>query len=269
MRNKRLLIPLLLFLSSMIIPFGQATTITACTFDKDTYNQGETGHITVTIYNDEDSKIRVTGLTAAINYYYDDGNVYVQTFYTDATLPAEIQPGNSSSFSIPFSLPTNIASGYTSVYVKAITEEWNLQSEMWFAAEHPTYQPLLYIESPYKEQLEEQVTINEQLEEQLEDQQTINEQLDGQLEEQVTINEQLEEQLEDQQTINEQLEDQLDQQQTANEQLDGQLEEQLATNKNVTNMMYLFGVTTIVFAAVTVLLFIVNRRMRVLTQPIA
>jgi len=241
MRNKRLLIPLLLFLSSMIIPFGQATTITACTFDKDTYNQGETGHITVTIYNDEDSKIRVTGLTAAINYYYDDGNVYVQTFYTDATLPAEIQPGNSSSFSIPFSLPTNIASGYTSVYVKAITEEWNLQSEMWFAAEHPTYQPLLYIESPYKEQLEEQVTINEQLEEQLEDQQT----------------------------INEQLEDQLDQQQTANEQLDGQLEEQLATNKNVTNMMYLFGVTTIVFAAVTVLLFIVNRRMRVLTQPIA
>ncbi|MDH5389853.1 MAG: hypothetical protein OEX10_01700, partial [Candidatus Bathyarchaeota archaeon] len=74
---------------------------------------------------------------------------------------------------------------------------------------------------------------------------------------------------EEQVTINEQLEDQLDQQQTANEQLEGQLEEQLATNKNVTNMMYLFGVTTIVFAAVTVFLFIVNRRMRVLTQPIA
>ncbi|MDH5635666.1 MAG: hypothetical protein OEY47_03255, partial [Candidatus Bathyarchaeota archaeon] len=52
-------------------------------------------------------------------------------------------------------------------------------------------------------------------------------------------------------------------------QLDGQLEEQLATNKNVTNMMYLFGATTIVFAAVTVFLFIVNRRVRVFTQPIA
>jgi len=214
MSKKRLLIALLTFLSLMTVPFAaQAATITACTFDKETYHQGETGYITVTIYNDEDSKIRVTELTARINYYYADENFYEQTFYTDATLPAEIQPGNSSSFTIPFKLPTNIASGYTSVYVKAITEKWNLQSEMWFAAEHPTYQPLLYIESPYKEQLEEQVTINEQL--------------------------------------------------------DGQLEEQLATNKNVTNMMYLFGATTLVFAAVTVFLFIVNRRVRVLGQPIA
>jgi len=255
MRINRLLIVLLPFLSLLFLPFVQATTITVCTFDRDTYEQGETGYITVTIYNDEDSRIRVTGLTAAINYYYDDGNVYVQTFYTYAALPAVIQPGSSSNFTIPFSLPTNIASGYTSVYVKAITEEWNLQSEMWFAAEHPTYQPLLYIESPYKEQLEEQVVINEQLEDQLEDQQTINEQLD--------------EQLEEQQTINEQLEDQLDQQQAANDQLERQLEEQQTINNNTSNMMYFFGVTTVVFAAVTVFLFILYRRARVFTQPIA
>ncbi len=219
MRNKRLLIPFLLFLSSIIIPFVQATTITACTFDKDTYNQGETGHITVTIYNDDDGKIRITELSATINYYYTDGNVYIQKFSTNATLPSEIQQGNSSTFYIPFSLPTKIASGYTNVDVKAIIELWNLQEEM-VARIARAHQPLLYIESPYKEQLEEQVTINEQ---------------------QVTIN----------------------------EQLDGQLKEQLATNKNVTNMMYFFGVTTIVFAAVTVFLFIVNRRMRFLTQPIA
>jgi hypothetical protein len=219
MRNKRLLIPFLLFLSSMIIPFVQATTITACTFDKDTYNQGETGHITVTIYNDDDGKIRITELSATINYYYTDENAYMQKFSTNATLPSEIQQGNSSTFYIPFSLPTNIASGYTNVDVKAIIELWNLQEEM-VARIARAHQPLLYIESPYKEQLEEQVTINEQ---------------------QVTIN----------------------------EQLDGQLKEQLATNKNVTNMMYLFGVTTIVFAAVTVFLFTVNRRMRFLTQPIA
>ena len=76
----------------MTIPFVvQATTITSCTFDKDAYNQGETGYITVTIYNDKDNKIRVTELTATINYYYADGNVYVQKFYTNATLPAEIQ----------------------------------------------------------------------------------------------------------------------------------------------------------------------------------
>jgi len=93
--------------------------------------------------------------------------------------------------------------------VKAVTELWSLQSERWFASEHPTYQLTLFIESPYKDQLEEQVAAN------------------------------------------------------------GQLEEQLATNKNVTNMMYLFGATTLVFAAVTVFLFIANRRVRVLAQPIA
>ena len=227
MLKKRLLIMLLPFLSLMIIPFVQAATITVCTFDRDAYNQGETGFITATIFNDEDNKIRVTELTATIDYYYTDENVYIQKFYANATLPSEIQQGNSSTFYIPFSLPTNIASGYTCVYVKAITEVWNPMSEIWFASEHPTYQPVLFIESPYKEQLEEQ------------------------------------------QTINEQLEDQLDEQQTANEQLEGQLEEQQTINKNTTNMMYLFGVTTIVFAAVTVFLFILNRRARVFTQPIA
>ena len=227
MRNKRLLIPLLLFLSSVTVSFVQATTITVCAFDRDAYNQGETGYITATIFNDKDDKIRVTELTATIDYYYNDGNVYIQKFYTNATLPSEIQQGNSSTFYIPFSLHPNIASGYTSVYVKAITEVWNPQSEIWFASEHPTYQPILFIESPYKEQLEEQ------------------------------------------QAINEQLEDQLDEQQTVNEQLEGQLEEQQAINKNITNMMYLFGVTTIVFAVVTVFLFVLNRRTRVFTQPIA
>jgi len=183
-----------------VIPFGvQATTITACTFDKDTYQQGETGYITVTIYNDRENKIRVTDLTATINYYYTDGNIYLQKFFTDAALPVEIEQGNSSSFYVPFSLPTNVASGYTEVDVKAVTELWSLQSERWFASEHPTYQLTLFIESPYKEQLEEQVAIN----------------------------------------------------------------------KNVTNMMYLLGVTTMVFAAVTVFLFVLNRRARVLAQPIA
>ena len=206
MRMKRLLIVLLPFLSLLILPFVQATTITVCTFDRDAYNQGETGYITVTIYNDEETKIRVTELTATINYYYDDENIYIQKFYTDSTLPAEIQQGNSSNLYIPFSLPTNIASGYTDVHVKATTELWNEEAERWFGSDHPTYEPTLYIESPYKQQSE-------------------------------------------------------DYQQ--------QLEEQLTTNNNITNMMYLFGATTTVFAAVTVFLFILNRRARVLTQPIA
>jgi len=205
----------------------QAATITVCTFDKDTYNQGETGYITVTIYNDEETKIRVTELTGTVDYYYNDGNVYVQRFYSNAALPAEVQPGNSSDLSIPFSLPTNIAAGYTDVYVKAITELWNPQSEVWFTSEHPTYQPSLYIESPYKEQLEDQVTINEQLEDQLNDQQTANEQLEAQLQEQQTI------------------------------------------SSNTTSMLYLFAATTVAFVAVAAFLFILNRRARVLPQPVA
>lgn len=216
MSKKRLLISLLTFLSLMTVPFAvQAATITACAFDKETYHQGETGYITVTIYNDKEDKIRVTELTATINYFYTDENVYLQKFFTEVDPPVEIEQGNSSSLQISFSLPTNIASGYTKVDVKAVTELWSPlpNSSRWFASEHPTYQLTLFIESPYKDQLEEQLAANEQLEE--------------------------------------------------------QLEEQLATNKNVTNMMYLFGATTLVFAAVTAFLFILNRRVRVLAQPIA
>ena len=174
MPRKKLLIVLLLFLFLMIIPLGQATTITSCTFDKDTYKQGQSGYITVTIYNDEEYKIRVTELTATINYYYYDGYDYTQRFSTNITLPVEIQQGNSRILYIPFSLPSYIASGHTSLYVKAVSEGWNLESERWVGSEHPTYQPLLYIESPYKEQLDEKITINEQLAGQLEEQQIKN-----------------------------------------------------------------------------------------------
>lgn len=158
---KKRLLTMLLSLFLMIIPFvAYATTITSCTFDKDTYHQGQTGYITVTMYNDEDSKVKVTELAATIDYYYTGGNVYLQTFYTNATLPVEIQQGQSNTCHIPFSLPTNIASGYTNINVKAKTQLWNNHSETWFTSDHPTYQPTLYIESPYKQQLEEQQTIN-------------------------------------------------------------------------------------------------------------
>jgi len=168
MYTKRHLIVLLPILSLMVIPFAvQAATITSCTFNKDAYNQGETGYITATIYNDKDNKIRITELTATINYYYTDENIYIQKFFANATLPAEIQQGDSSIFYIPVSLPTNIAPGYTNVDVEARTELWNTEAERWYGSDHPTSQPTLYIESPYKQQseeyqqqFEEQLTIN-------------------------------------------------------------------------------------------------------------
>jgi len=92
MSKKRLLIALLTFLSLMTVPFAaQAATITACTFDRDTYHQGETGYITVTIYNDKEDKIQVKELTATINYFYTDENVYLQKFFTEYDPPVEIR----------------------------------------------------------------------------------------------------------------------------------------------------------------------------------
>ena len=191
--RKKLLLALLPLLSLIFVPFVvQAATITSCTFDKDTYHQGETGCITVTIYNDKSDKIRVTELTATIDYYYTDGNIYLQSFFTDSILLAEIERGQSGTFYIPFSLPTNIASGYIEVAVKAKTELWSVQTERWFPSEHPTYQPTLYVESPYKPQSEGRLL-----------------------------------------------------------------------------MMYLLGAVSIVLAAVTIFLVVLNRRARYIAQPVA
>ncbi|UCE95697.1 MAG: hypothetical protein JSV51_08280 [Candidatus Bathyarchaeota archaeon] len=175
MRKSRLLIILPSFLYLVtLISLINASTITGCTFDKFAYNQGETGYITVSIYNNEESKIRVTALTAAIDYYYVDGNTYLQTFYTDESLPIEIQAGETSDLQIPFSLPNNIAPGYTELHVKAITEQWNNHSQSWSSSDHPTYQPTLYIESPYKQRFEEQQATNYQLDQQILELEAIN-----------------------------------------------------------------------------------------------
>jgi len=168
MYKKRLLMALLCFIALMAIPqVARAATITSCTFDKDKYLQGETGYIAVTIYNDENDKIRVTELSATINYYYDDGVVYLQKFFSDATLPDEIPVGQSENYYIPISLPNNIAPGFTNPTVEVHTDLWRAQDSRWMTSDHPTSQPKLYIESPYKQlyedshqQYQEQMSVN-------------------------------------------------------------------------------------------------------------
>jgi hypothetical protein len=154
MNRKQLLVVFLVLSFLCIVPsVVHATAITSCAFDKKPYYPGETGFISVTLYNDKDDKIRIAELTATIDYYYTDQVVYEQTFFTNATLPIEIQPGDSSIIYIPFSLPTNIAPGYTHLYVRARVELWRSSSSSWSGSEYPTYQPILYIESPYKPQM--------------------------------------------------------------------------------------------------------------------
>jgi|GEM_PF-4032534 len=47
--------------------------------------------------------------TTTIEYFYTDGIICLQTFYSDETLPIEIPLGQSDDFEIPFTLPNNIA----------------------------------------------------------------------------------------------------------------------------------------------------------------
>ncbi len=149
----------------------QAATITSCTLDRDVYKQGETGHASLTIYNNMDDKIRVIELTVMIDYYYADGTVYLRTFFTNATLPAEILQGQSSTFIVPLSIPANIASGYARLFCRAKTDLWNSQAERWYASDNPTLEKVLYVESPYKERFEEQEAITQQLQNQVTQQQ--------------------------------------------------------------------------------------------------
>ncbi|MGB9135238.1 MAG: hypothetical protein WCC63_06625 [Candidatus Bathyarchaeia archaeon] len=174
--NKKFLLIILPLLYLALTPaIAHAATITTCTFSKETYNQGNSGYITLTVYNDEEETIRVIELTAAINYYYEEGTIYIQTFYAPSDdLPVEIEPGQTDTFTIPFSLPNDIAPGYTDLYVKAKTEIWNTHSETWYGSDHPTYEPTIYVESPYKQFYENQQETNDQLEQQLREQQAVN-----------------------------------------------------------------------------------------------
>jgi len=173
-KSKKALLLLPFLYLTILSGLAEAATITACSFNKESYNQGDTGYINVTVHNNKDNKIRVTDLTATIEYYYTDENVYLQTFYTDENLLIEIEKGQSSILRIPFSLPTNIAPGYIEMYVKAITELWNAPTQTWLSSDHPTYNPRLHVESPYKRQVEIQEVINEGLQEQLHELQSVN-----------------------------------------------------------------------------------------------
>jgi len=146
-----------------IFQTANATSITSATLDKTTYLAGQTGYVSVSIYIDKNDRIRVTELTTTISYYYTDNTVYQQKFFTSTTLPDEISAGQTETYQIPISLPTNIANGYTNPLVETRTELWNQQASEWRYSDHPTYTLKLYIESPYKEQYETLKTTNANL----------------------------------------------------------------------------------------------------------
>jgi len=172
MNKKPVLILLLSFLALTVIDIAKAATIPSASLDKNTYLAGQTGYVSVSVYNDKSEKIRVTELSVTINYYYTDGTVYVQKFFPASnTLPDEIPAGETETYQIAISLPTNIAPGYINPRIDASTELWRPQSDSWSYSDHPSYTNLkLYVESPYKQsyetsqqQLQEQKTANQNL----------------------------------------------------------------------------------------------------------
>jgi len=229
---KRISIALMLVCSLVLISsIAEAATIIECAFDKDWYYPGQTGYIAVTVYNDKESTVRVDKLYATIDHYYNDGNVYRQTFFNYPDPPKEILEGESYAFNIDFSLPTNIAPGYTTLNVKAETEIWTYyqNGSKWEESGHPTYSPTLYIESPYKSQLETQEAANQELE-------ATNQELDA-----------------------------------ANQQVTKQLHEQQILNQQITNIMYILGATVVILTAVVAVLLIILRKARnfALSQAVA
>ena len=169
MNKKLILVPLIsVLVLSSALQIVKAATIPSAMLDKNTYLAGQTGYISVSVYNDKSESIRVTELGATLNYYYTDATVYVQKFFTNATLPDEISPGETATYYIPISLPTNIAAGYTNPMVEVRTEQWWSTLSRWLTSDRPTHNALkLYIESPYKQwyesseqQLQEQIASN-------------------------------------------------------------------------------------------------------------
>ena len=150
---------LILFISAAIlvgtIQTAQAAEITTATLDKEVYLAGQTGYISTSIYNDQNENISVTELSATVEYYYADGTVYMQKFFTNSELPVEIQPGQTETFRIPISLPTNIAPGFIDLNIEARTNIYVPIIDRWLNSDRATYETALYVESPYKQSYED------------------------------------------------------------------------------------------------------------------
>ena len=153
---------------------AEAAEITSATLNKETYLPGQTGYISVTIYNVRDANISTTELSATIDYYYADGMVYVQKFFTSEELPDEIEPGQTETYSVPISLPTNVAPGYVDLMVVARTRFWDNETGRWVYSDNPSQQVKLYIESPYKQSYEDSQEELQNSQVQLEGQETAN-----------------------------------------------------------------------------------------------
>jgi hypothetical protein len=95
-----------------LLPSAHAVSATNFTTDKSSYNPGDSGKATITFTNDRGNLIQITSVTMTINYFYQDGRIYSQAFTTTGLSMNVTSGAVSQPITIPFSLPSTIATGY-------------------------------------------------------------------------------------------------------------------------------------------------------------
>ena len=110
-------------LAMVSLPSGFAVSANTFSWDKSSYNPGDSGTAKLTVYNDQSSLIRVTSVDISFGYYYQDGRVYSQDFISPALSMNVTQGTSSQPINIQFNLPSNIATGY---FTPSITVSYNV-----------------------------------------------------------------------------------------------------------------------------------------------
>ncbi len=110
-------------LAVVSLPSAFAVSVNTFSWDKSSYNPGDSGTVKLTVYNDQSSLIRVTSVDINFGYYYQDGRVYSQDFVSPALSMNVTQGTSGQSISIQFNLPSNIATGY---FTPSITVSYNV-----------------------------------------------------------------------------------------------------------------------------------------------
>ena len=126
MKTRNIFIAIALFAICFTL-FSSAHAVSATNFttDKSSYNPGDSGKATITFSNDRGNLIQITSVDMTINYFYQDGRIYSQTFTTtglsmNVTIGATSQP-----IAVQFSLPGNVATGYVTPSIRVFFNTLN------------------------------------------------------------------------------------------------------------------------------------------------
>ncbi len=154
MKRIRFLIPALLVLVAIAaLPSARALSVNGFSLNKTSYNPGDSGTATVTIFNDQSLTIRIVAVSVIFNYFYQSGLAYTQNFGVNGLSTNVTSNTNSQPVVVSFALPADVAPGYFIPSVQ-VTYDVILNTGNWSPDRNSNLDATkpLYIESPYKGQ---------------------------------------------------------------------------------------------------------------------